>query len=134
MDKFSFLNAIDIEYLAEQYDQYLKYPDSIEPSWRAFFQGFDFAKSSYGGTELTEGLPESAKEAATEAHEGIPEQFMKEFRVVQLIHAYRSRGHLFTKTNPVRARRTYEPNLDIENFELSEKDLDIEFEAGELLR
>lgn len=134
MDKFSFLNAIDIEYLAEQYNQYLKYPDSIEPSWRAFFQGFDFAKSSYGGTELTEALPESAKEAAADVHKGIPEQFMKEFRVVQLIHAYRSRGHLFTKTNPVRARRTYEPNLDIENFDLSEKDLDIEFEAGALLR
>ncbi|MEA4903294.1 MAG: 2-oxoglutarate dehydrogenase E1 component, partial [Petrimonas sp.] len=38
--------------------------------------------------------------------------------------------HLFTKTNPVRSRRQYSPTLDLENFNLSESDLDTEFEAG----
>ena len=42
MDRFSFLNAAHTAYFAELYDQYLQYPDSVEPSWRAFFQGFDF--------------------------------------------------------------------------------------------
>ena len=42
----------------------------------------------------------------------IPENILKEFRVVELINAYRTRGHLFTKTNPVRERRKYVRTLD----------------------
>lgn len=136
MDRFSFLNTIDIGYLAELYDQYLQYPDSVEPSWRAFFQGFDFARTSYGETELVEETPyhSATPDPKYLETEGIPEKFMKEFRVVKLINEYRSRGHLFTKTNPVRERRNYEPNLDIENFGLAQEDLDTEFEAGQLIR
>ena len=59
--------------------------------------------------------------------------FLKEFKVVKLINAYRTRGHLFTKTNPVRDRRTYLPNLEIENFDLSEDDLKLVFNAGEII-
>jgi 2-oxoglutarate dehydrogenase E1 component len=51
----------------------------------------------------------------------VPEHIKKEFKVVNLIEAYRTRGHLFTKTNPVRERRHYTPTLDIENFGLSKK-------------
>ena len=42
MDKFSFLNSAHTSFFAEMYDQYLESPDSLEPSWKAFFQGFDF--------------------------------------------------------------------------------------------
>src|SRR5699024_6723677 len=118
MDRFSFLNAVDTAYLAELYDQYLQFPDSVEPSWRAFFQGFDFAKTSYGGTAIEEDTARPQPEVIQDT-DGIPERFMKEFKVVQLINAYRLRGHLFTKTNPVRERRDYQPTLDIENFGLS---------------
>lgn len=143
MDRFSFLSAVDVGYLAELYDQYLTYPDSIEPSWRAFFQGFDFAHSSYGEEGFVEEAvlqPQAQQEVQTvvpegyvDTSQGIPEEFMKEFLVVRLIRAYQSRGHLFTKTNPVRARRDHSPTLDLRNFGLSDKDLDTKFEAGELL-
>ncbi|MEO8516420.1 MAG: hypothetical protein ABI426_06735, partial [Flavobacterium sp.] len=43
MDRFSFLNAAHTAFFADLYDQYLENPDSVEPSWRSFFQGFDFA-------------------------------------------------------------------------------------------
>ena len=43
MDKFSFLNAVHAQLVDDMYEQYKKYPDAIEPSWKAFFQGFDFA-------------------------------------------------------------------------------------------
>ena len=56
--------------------------------------------------------------------------FSKEFNVINLINEYRKRGHLFTKTNPVRERRKYSPSLEIENFGLNEKDLDTVFQAG----
>ncbi|WP_053970521.1 2-oxoglutarate dehydrogenase E1 component [Mangrovimonas sp. ST2L15] len=123
MDKYSFLNAAHTAFFADLYEQYQKNPDSIEPSWRAFFQGYDFGSESYGmNGEIVEGV--SAQ---------IPEHVQKEFQVVKLIDGYRTRGHLFTKTNPVRDRRKYEPTLALENFGLTEADLDTVFNAGEIL-
>lgn len=117
MDKFSFLNSAHTAYFAELYDQYLQNPDTVEPSWRAFFQGFDFGV-------------ENGESSAEVAEVEVPESVKKEFQVVKLIEGYRTRGHLFTKTNPVRNRRTYTPNLDIENFGLSQDDLPTVFNAG----
>ncbi|MEN3323531.1 2-oxoglutarate dehydrogenase E1 component [Mariniflexile soesokkakense] len=123
MDKFSFLNAAHTSYFADLYDQYLQSPDSVEPSWRAFFQGYDF------GSENSELQGETIESTSTQ----MPESLQKEFQVVKLIDGYRMRGHLFTKTNPVRERRSYEPTLAIENFGLSANDLDTVFNAGEVL-
>ena len=119
MDNYSFLNAAHTAHFASLYDQYLQQPDSVEPSWRAFFQGFDFGIESNSSTSLD----------TVE----VPEHLQKEFRVVKLIDGYRSRGHLFTKTNPVRDRRKYSPTLDIENFGLSKSDLQIVFNAGDIM-
>ncbi len=63
----------------------------------------------------------------------VPESVKKEFQVVKLIEGYRTRGHLFTKTNPVRNRRTYSPNLEVENFGLSQDDLSTVFNAGAIV-
>ncbi|MBT7529345.1 MAG: 2-oxoglutarate dehydrogenase E1 component, partial [Flavobacteriaceae bacterium] len=122
MDNFSFLNAAHSAYFADLYDQYLENPDSLEPSWRAFFQGYDFGTNNNFIEEIVEGV----------THQ-IPDSVKKEFNVINLIDAYRSRGHLFTKTNPVRDRRTYKPNLSINNFDLDESDLDKIFNAGDIL-
>jgi 2-oxoglutarate dehydrogenase E1 component len=122
MDRFSFLNAAHTAYFAEIYDQYLSNPDGVEPSWRAFFQGFDFGMSESG--------EESGETGGTAA---IPEHMQKEFSVVRLIDGYRTRGHLFTQTNPVRARRKYEPTLELSNFGLSDNDLSLEFDAGSII-
>ena len=37
MDKYSFLNAAHTAHFADMYEQYQQDPDSIEPSWKAFF-------------------------------------------------------------------------------------------------
>ena len=84
----------------------------VEPSWRTFFDGYEFAKFSY------------------EDIDKIPSNVLKEFRVINLINGYRSRGHLFTKTNPVRERK-YRPTLDIKNYGLEEVDLLTVFQASE---
>ena len=127
MDKYSFLNAAHTSFFAELYDKYLINPDSIEPSWRAFFQGFDFGREN-----LSDKLSALGVEDANVSGE-IPRQLQKEFQVVKLIDGYRSRGHLFTKTNPVRERRKYYPTLELENFGLSANDLETVFTAGEIL-
>src|SRR5690554_5322922 len=124
MDKYSFLNAAHSAYFAELYDQYLQNPDSIEPSWRAFFQGFDFGSESSGNIDQT---------VEPMSCDHVSESLTKEFQVIKLIDGYRNRGHLFTKTNPVRERRQYEPTLAIENFGLSSADLNTVFNAGEVI-
>ncbi|MDV7139923.1 2-oxoglutarate dehydrogenase E1 component [Maribacter sp. TH_r10] len=132
MDKYSFLNAAHTSYFAEVYDKYLTDPDSVEPSWRAFFQGFDFGvESSTDGPYVSS--EQEAVSSTLVADGQVPEHMQKEFKVVRLINGYRTRGHLFTKTNPVRKRRTYVPTLDLENFGLSDGDLDTVFTAGEVI-
>ncbi|PJX22769.1 2-oxoglutarate dehydrogenase E1 component [Psychroflexus sp. S27] len=130
MDQFSFLNAVHPQQLAELYDNYLQNPDAIEPSWRAFFQGFDFGMTENGSAE--EVVIRDAETKETETIK-VPENVQKEFQVVNLIDAYRHRGHLFTHTNPVRDRRDYNPKITLDLFGLSKSDLDSEFEAGDLI-
>ena len=111
----SYLSNSEINAIDELYAQYQKNPDSIDLSWRKFFEGFEFAiDNNYSPLVSSETLD-------------------KEFKVNELIDAYRKRGHLFTKTNPVRMRRSYSPTLDIENYNLNESDLDTEFFAGKEL-
>ena len=113
LDQFSFLNSIDIDYIDELHQRYLVDKRLVEPSWRTFFDGYEFAKFSY------------------EDIDEIPSNVLKEFKVINLINAYRSRGHLFTKTNPVRDRRKYHPTLEIKNYGLEEVDLLTVFQASE---
>lgn len=112
MDNFSWLNTGDPEQIEELYQQYKTNPEAVEESWRMFFSGFDFARTDFSGKPKK------------------PELYADEFKVINLINNYRQRGHLFTKTNPVRTRRKYTPDLSIENFGLTAADLDKKFEAG----
>ena len=113
MDKVSYVGNADVNAIDHLYKQYRQDPDSVDIGWKKFFEGFEFAQTNFedGGE--------------------IPENFKKEFKVINLINGYRQRGHLFTKTNPVRDRRKYTPDLSIENFGLEQKDLDETFQAGE---
>ena len=113
LDQFSFLNSIDIDYIDELHQRYLVDKRLVEPSWQSFFDGYEFSKFNY------------------EDVDEIPINVLKEFRVINLINAYRSRGHLFTKTNPVRDRRKYNPTLEIKNFGLDNEDLLTVFQASE---
>lgn len=131
MDRFSFLNAAHTDYFAQLYDQYLENPDSIEPSWRSFFQGFDFGMENFTGENPVQFGAETSSNPVDNSK--ISEQLQKEFQVIKLIEGYRTRGHLFTKTNPVRERRSYSPTLELKNFGLSDADLNTVFDAAKVL-
>ena len=135
MDRFSFLNAAHTEFFAQLYDQYLENPDSVEPSWRSFFQGFDFGMTTYNQENAKEMVVSAMSEIASNNNDCslVSDKIEKEFNVLGLIDGYRSRGHLFTETNPLRDRRTYLPTLDLENFGLSNSDLNTVFEASKIL-
>lgn len=123
MDKNKFLGNIDPAALDAMYQQYRADRGSIPSDWVRFFEGFDLAKTRYPE------LPGQAPAAAEGTGPG-NERVAKEFKVIALINGYRERGHLFTRTNPVRDRRTYLPKLELANFGLEENDLQTEFDAG----
>lgn len=110
MDNFSFVGNSEIEAIDDLYRRYQTNPESLDDSWRTFFKGFELARTTYG--EQSSGVLD------------------KEFNVINLIEDYRKRGHLFTKTNPVRTRRSYTPTLDLENYNLTNEDLNTTFQAG----
>src|SRR5665647_2109212 len=115
MDKFSLVGNQEISAIEELYKNYLENPVNMEQTWRNFFEGFELARQSY---------QEVAISAADE------NRIQKEFRILNLINGYRQRGHLFTRTNPVRKRRAYTPTLDYKNFGLEDTDLNTVFHAG----
>lgn len=114
MDKFSQVGNQEIAAIEALYSSYLIDPESVDESWKNFFAGFEFARKNFDHS------PKSVHD----------DKIDKEFAILNLIHGYRQRGHLFTKTNPVRSRRQYSPTLDIENFGLQKSDLDTVFQAG----
>lgn len=120
MDTFSYLAASDPATLDNLYQQYQENPASVDSSWASFFEGVDFATKNY---------PQKPQSGNGE----IPENVSREFKVINLINGYRSRGHLFTRTNPVRERRKYTPTLEIQNFGLSAADLETVYQAGTLI-
>src|SRR5581483_8758026 len=116
MEKQTYLSNSDPGVIDDLYKKYLQGDATLDSSWQKFFEGFEFARKSY--SEAVAGSQ-------------VPEQVSKELAVINLINLYRSSGHLFTHTNPVRERRKYYPTLDeIELIGLAQSDMDTVFHAG----
>ena len=114
MNKLSYLSNANSDYIDSLYHSYKEDPDSIDFGWQKFFEGFDFGRGSEAGVVSAE----------------TPDHFLKEIKVLNLINGYRQRGHLFTKTNPVRERRPYFPGKELITFDLDDSDLETVFNAG----
>lgn len=116
---YSYVSSSDNSYIDGLYSDYQRNPESVEPSWRQFFKGLEFAQ----------GQPQIAGDASgtTSANLG------KEFKVYRLIDAYRDRGHLISTTNPIRERKNRFPHLDLEDFGLSSAELEESFAIGEVV-
>src|SRR5690606_25817841 len=65
--------------------------------------------------------------------EAVSTNLSKEFKVFNLIQAYRERGHLISTTNPIRPRLDRHPKLDITSHGLTNADLEESFVIGELI-
>lgn len=114
MDNLSYISNANSAYIDSLYQSYKQDPNSVDFGWQKFFEGFDFGRGSEAGVVSSE----------------TPDHFFKEINVLNMINGYRQRGHLFTKTNPVRERRPYYPGKELETFGLQDSDLDTVFNAG----
>lgn len=114
MKDFSYITSSHPSYIENLYADYKKNPDAVDEEFKKFFEGFDYAYDNNG-------------QAVSGATVGNLE---KEFGVYNLILAYRKKGHLIAKTNPIRERKDRRANLDLSYFGLEEKDLDTVFRSA----
>ena len=114
MDKFSFLSNAGAAYVEELYRRYQQDPQQLDASWQRFFEGYEFAGARREGER--------------------PDTGDQEVAIMKMINAYRDRGHLVAKTNPIRQRRLHKADLDLEYFGLSEESLNREFDVGQQIR
>ncbi|MDB5228091.1 MAG: 2-oxoglutarate dehydrogenase component [Bacteroidota bacterium] len=124
MEDLSILSNAEPAYIDSLYQDYLKDEKTVDPEWRKFFAGFDFAY------KFGEHNGEHKNGAVAEIPQTKEVVSPKEFRVLKLISGYRNKGHLLANTNPIRPRRDRHADLDMNCFGLDENDLDVEFHAG----
>ncbi len=120
---FDYLKSINAEYIDELYTKYIEAPDSIDPSWRYFFDGIYLGEASVLAQEITTDL---APQAGTGP-------LSEELKVFRLIQAYRNYGHLVANTNPLHAAPAQAPELDLSLFELNETNLSQTFSSAKFL-
>ncbi len=111
MEKFSYLQRGNLEYIESEYQNFLKNPDEVDEKWRLFFEGLDFAQKFSGSGTIS----------------------IKEIDVHNLITTYRSYGHLLSDLDPLKLHERKAPLLELSHFNLSEADLDTRFQSGALV-
>ena len=150
MKDFSYITNSSPAFIENLYHEYLKDPESVDPEMRKFFEGFDFAMATITGNgSATKGngtisaspvpankdqqQPESQKEFSSAGTGTSDSDWKHELSVYRMILGYRNKGHLLSRTNPIRTRKDRGPNIGLAFFGLSEEDLNNEFQVGKFL-
>ncbi|MCX6293623.1 MAG: hypothetical protein NT127_04935 [Sphingobacteriales bacterium] len=123
MKDFQFITNSTPAHIESLYQDFVNNPNSIDQELRKFFEGFDFAVSNVANGKVSAHAENTISVG----------NLNKEFAVYQLIQAYRNRGHLITKTNPIRERVDRHANLEISNFGLTDADMNAQFQVANLL-
>lgn len=139
LQKSAHLGGGSATYLEEMYEAYLNNPNSIEPKWRDYFENLP-QQDATGSIEVAHSpvrayfleLAKQKKAATAAARPASAEHEQKQIRVLQLINAYRFRGHQKATLEPLGLvdEPAQIPELTLAHHELSNNDLDIVFSTG----
>ncbi|MBS0649649.1 MAG: 2-oxoglutarate dehydrogenase E1 component [Verrucomicrobia bacterium] len=106
---FSYANLANLNAMEALYQNYKQDPNSVEPSWRHFFEGMEFGSSAMPSAPAT--IQESP-----------------DLRIYLLIDTYRKFGHLMTSCNPISTIVAKEPHeLNLQKLGFKESELDAQF-------
>ena len=121
MKDFSYITNSSPAAIEALYQDFVKDPASVDPEYRKFFEGFDFAVGQV-----------STNAQAVSATTALPSDLdiKKEISAYRLILGYRNKGHLLARTNPIRTRKDRGANIDLGFYGFTEADLDRQFYAG----
>ena len=139
MKDFQYITSQHPAFIESMYQDFLKNPDSVDPDFKMFFEGFDFAMSNAAANGKIAAIspsPETASVADKPAvidSDPVAIDWMREIRAYRMILGYRNKGHLLAKTNPIRTRKDRGANIGLSFFGFTEADLDKDFHAGNLI-
>lgn len=153
-NNISFLSGVNAEYIAHLYAQYRKSPQSVDVSWRDFFDGLsdselDILREMHGPSwtpDMNRSESRSFAHVAVTSQQQMPVMPMMpqywpmpaqsnsadvvqavrdSIRAIQLIRAYRFSGHLVADLDPLGLReKTSHPELDPGHYGFAPKDYD----------
>jgi 2-oxoglutarate dehydrogenase E1 component len=123
MNSLEFPSRANADLIEATYRAWLDNPDSVDPTWRAFFQGFALG-SNGASLQSANGTAEAA---------AIMADSLKQAQVHSLIYHYRSIGHIQAHLDPLSDPPPPSPRLALSEFGLSEADLEKAFDVGHYL-
>ncbi len=133
MKDFQFVTNSSPAFIEHLYQDFTQNPESVDPEFKKFFEGFDFAltqtKNSTNGNGSA--VATKAPETSFKTTDGV--DWKKELGAYRLILGYRNKGHLIAKTNPIRPRKDRGANLELSFFGFTDEDLNKNFYAGNLI-
>src|SRR5256885_15194360 len=103
----------NLELIDQNYQRWQEDPASVDPSWAAFFEGFELGN-----------LPQR-NGAAVAAPRAVTRESPLQTRIDGLVYAYRTLGHTIARVNPLAEKRPENPLLSLRELGFSEKDLDL---------
>src|SRR5438309_4057944 len=104
----------NLELIDQNYQRWQGDPASVDPSWSAFFEGFELGN-----------LPQRNGAAAAAAPRAGVRESSFQTRIDGLVYAYRTLGHTIARVNPLAEKRPENPSLTLRELGFSEKDLDL---------
>ena len=142
LQQTSLLDGGNGAYLESQYESFLHDPDSVPPGWRTYFAGLP----QIDGQESTDVFHSELRSEFSRLTGRLRGQRLarltgarltqerKQVRVLQLINAYRFRGHQHARTDPLRHTDPDPvPELELAYHGLGEQDFDTVFQTGSLV-
>src|SRR5438309_3066708 len=103
----------NLELIDQNYQRWQEDPASVDPSWAAFFEGFELGN-----------LPQR-NGAAVAAPRAVTRESPLQTRIDGLVYAYRTLGHTIARVNPLAEKRPENPSLALRELGFGEKDLDL---------
>ncbi|MGF1449031.1 MAG: 2-oxoglutarate dehydrogenase E1 component [Opitutales bacterium] len=136
MRNLAFANRANADVIDSYYNDWLRQPDTLEPDWRAFFEGFTLAQQL---------PPRAAKNGRNgngngqDAVADLPRTVggqdpIKQANVIGAIYAYRSIGHTQAHLNPLADAAPVNPRLTLERLGFTPEDLDQVYYTGNYLK
>jgi 2-oxoglutarate dehydrogenase E1 component len=111
VERITSINRSNLEYLEALYQTFQQNPDAVEPQWRLFFEGMEFAQQAPSQTKFS----------------------AQELSVYNLIEHYRDYGHLKADLDPLQLVKRETSSFELSKFGLKPSDLEQTFAVGAML-
>ncbi len=122
MKNLSFANRWNADLIDQYYANWLRQPESLEPDWRAFFEGFELGQTrevAAPSSTATATMPAKVSPETTG-----PIDPILQARVIGAIYAYRGIGHTQAHLDPLQIHSPQNPRLSLERLGFTPADLD----------